>query len=102
MRRSKGIWFRWCICLLRRILGGAWRLVAEPVIELILVGKGLSLAIRRLLLMLHWRWLGRLCKASALREASVQILEMLDRSVASLARWLGDLLRLAIRTRSVV
>jgi hypothetical protein len=83
-------------------LRGCWLLVAEAVIELILVGKGLSLAIRRLLLMLYWRWLGRLSKASALGEASMQILEMLDWSAASLARWLGGLLRLAVRTRSVV
>lgn len=76
-------------------------LVAEAVVELILVGKGLSLTIRRLLLMLYW-WLGRLPKASALGEASMQILEMLNRSVASLARWLGHLLRLAVRTRSIV
>lgn len=52
--------------------------------------------------MLYWRRLGRLSKASALREASMQVLEMLNWSVASLARWLGDLLRLAVRTRSVV
>lgn len=52
--------------------------------------------------MLYRRRLGRLPKARALGEASMQIFKMLDWSVASLACWLGDLLRLAIRTGGVV